>query len=53
MTTSDYRQLQENFKPAKLVDEILKIHKDIAEITWILSSIPFNMETAFKKNSGY
>lgn len=49
MTTSNYRQLQENFKPAKLVDEILKIHKDIAEITWILSSIPFNMETARQK----
>lgn len=49
MTTSDYKQLQENFKPAKLVDEVLKIHKDISEITWILSSIPFNMETARPK----
>lgn len=28
MTTSDYKQLQENFTPAKLVDEVLKIHKD-------------------------
>lgn len=49
MTTSDYKQLQENFKPVKLVDEVLKIHKDISEITWILSSIPFNMETARQK----
>ena len=49
MTTSDYKQLQENFKPAKLVDEVLKIHKDISEIAWILSSIPFNMETARQK----
>lgn len=49
MTTSEYTQLQENFKPAKLVDETLKIHKDISEITWILSSVPFNMETARKK----
>lgn len=49
MTTSDYQQLQENFEPAKLIDEVLKIHKDISEITWILSSIPFNMETARKK----
>ena len=49
MTTSDYKQLQENFKPAKLVDEVLKIHKDISEIAWILSSIPFNMETAREK----
>ncbi len=49
MTTSDYQQLQENFEPAKLIDEVLKIQKDISEITWILSSIPFNMETARKK----
>lgn len=49
MTTPDYKQLQENFKPAKLVDEILRIHKNIAEITWILSAIPFNMETARQK----
>lgn len=49
MTTSDYKQLQENFKPAKLVDEVLKIHKDISEITWILFSIPFNTETARQK----
>lgn len=49
MTTSDYKQLQENFNPPKLVDEVLKIHKDISEITWILSSIPFNMETARQK----
>lgn len=27
MTTSDYQQLQENFEPAKLIDEVLKIHK--------------------------
>lgn len=53
MTTSDYKQLQENLNPAKLVDEVLKIHKDISEITWILSSIPFNMETARHKNSIY
>lgn len=49
MTASDYKQLQENFTPAKLVNEVLKIHKDISEITWILSSIPFNMETARQK----
>lgn len=49
MTTSDYKQLQENFTPAKLVNEVLKIHKDISEITWILSSIPFNTETARQK----
>ena len=49
MTISDYKQLQENFNPPKLVDEVLKIHKDISEITWILSSIPFNMETARQK----
>ena len=49
MTTSDYQQLQENFEPAKLIDEVQKIHKEISEITWILSSIPFNMETARQK----
>ena len=49
MTTSDYKQLQENFTPAKLVNEVLKIHKDISEITWILSSVPFNVETARHK----
>ena len=49
MTTSDYKQLQENFTPAKLVNEVLKIHKDISEITWILSSILFNTETARQK----
>lgn len=49
MTTSDYQQLQGNFEPAKLIDEVLKIHKEISEITWILSSIPFNMETARQK----
>lgn len=49
MTISNYKQLQENFKLAKLVNEVLKIHNDISEITWILSSIPFNMETACKK----
>ena len=47
MTTSDYKQLQENFTPAKLVNEVLKIHKDISEITWILSSVhPFRITTA-------
>ena len=35
MTTPDYKQLQEKFKPAKLVDEILKIHKDIVELALI------------------
>ncbi len=49
MTTLDYKQLQENFKPAKLINEVLKIHNDISEITWVLSSIPFNMETARQK----
>lgn len=49
MTALDYKQLQESFKPATLIDEVLKIHKDISEITWILSSIPFNMETARQK----
>lgn len=49
MTTLEYNHLQENFKPAKLVNEVLKIYKDISEITWILSSIPFNMETARQK----
>ncbi len=49
MTAADYKQLQESFKPATLIDEVLKIHKDISEITWILSSIPFNMETARQK----
>lgn len=49
MTTSDYKQLQENFTSAKLANEVLKIHKDISEIAWILSSIPFNMETARQK----
>lgn len=34
MTTSDYKQLQENFTPTKLVDEVLKIHKDISEIIY-------------------
>lgn len=43
MRTSDYKQLQKKFKPAKLVDEILNIFKDTSEITWILSSIPFNI----------
>lgn len=49
MTAADYKQLQESFKPATLIDEVLKIHKDISEITWILSSVPFNVETARHK----
>lgn len=32
-----------------MVNEVLKIHNDISEITWILSSIPFNIETARQK----
>ena len=49
MTTLEYNQIKENFKPAKLVHEVLKIHNDISEITWILSTNPFNMETARQK----
>ena len=49
MTTLEYNQIKENFKPAKLVHEVLKIHNDISEITWILSANPFNMETARQK----
>ncbi|MBD5505235.1 MAG: hypothetical protein HDR09_16260 [Lachnospiraceae bacterium] len=49
MTTLEYNQIKENFKPAKTVDEVLKIQNDISEITWILSTIPFNTETARQK----
>ncbi len=49
MTTSEYNQLQENFKPTKLIGEALKIHKDISEIIRILSLIPFNYENCHYK----
>ena len=49
MTSSEYNQIKEIFKPAKLVNELQKINNDISDITYILSSVPFNMETARQK----
>lgn len=49
MTTSEYSQIKEAFKPAKLIDELQKINNDIFEIAYILSSVPFNMEDARQK----
>lgn len=49
MTPIEYNQIKENFKPAKLVNELQKINKDIADITSILFEVPFNMETARQK----
>lgn len=49
MTTSEYSQIKEAFKPVKLINELQKINYDISEITYILSSVPFNMEDARQK----
>lgn len=49
MTTAEYNQIKEIFKPAKLVNELQKINNDISDITYILSTVPFNMETARQK----
>lgn len=49
MTTSEYNQIKEIFKPAKLVSDLQKINNDISEITYILSTVPFNIEKAHQK----
>lgn len=49
MTTSEHNQIKENFKPVKLVNDLQKINNDISDITYILSAVPFNMETARQK----
>ena len=49
MTTSEYNQIKEIFKPIKFVDELLKINIDISDITDILSAFPFNIENARQK----
>lgn len=49
MTAPEYNQLQERFKPAKLISEVQKIHNDILEITWVLTAFPFDKETARQK----
>ena len=49
MTSSEYNQIKEIFKPLKTVDELQKINSDIYEITYILSTVPSHMETARQK----
>ena len=49
MTTLEYNQIKEVFKPAKLVNELQKINNDIANINSILFEVPFNMENARQK----
>ena len=49
MTTLEYNQIKEIFKPANLVNELKKINNDISDITYILSTVPFNTETARQK----
>lgn len=49
MTETDYKQIQEIFKPVKTVDEIQKINDDIDQINSILSTFPFNMVAARQK----
>ncbi len=49
MTTSEYNQIKDIFKPVKLIDVLQKINNDISEITSILSTVPFNMEAARQK----
>lgn len=49
MTETEYKQIQEIFKPIKTVDEVQKINDDIDEINSILSTFPFNMVAARQK----
>lgn len=49
MTESEYKQLQEAFKPVKTVDKVQRINNDIDEINSILSTFPFDAETARRK----
>lgn len=49
MTTLEYNQIKEIFKPVKSADELQKINNDISHITYILSTIPFNTEFARQK----
>ncbi len=49
MTTTEYNQTKEIFKPAKLVNALPEINNDISDITYILSTVPFSMETARQK----
>ncbi|MBD5474839.1 MAG: hypothetical protein HDR17_02470 [Lachnospiraceae bacterium] len=49
MTTLEYNQIKEVFKPAKLVNKLQKINNDICDITNILFEVPFNMENARQK----
>ena len=49
MTTLEYNQIKEIFKPANLVNELQKINNDISDIAYILSAVPFNPETARQK----
>lgn len=49
MTEIEYKQIQESFKPVKTFDEVQKINHDIDEIDSILSTFPFDIETARQK----
>ncbi len=49
MTEAEYKQLQETFKPVKTVDAVQRINNDIDEIDSILSTFPFDAETARRK----
>lgn len=49
MTETEYKQIQEVFKPIRTIDEAQRINKDIAEINSILSTFPFNMVAARQK----
>lgn len=49
MTTLEYNQIKEIFKPVKLINELQKINHDISDINSILSVVPLNMETARQK----
>lgn len=49
MTETEYKQIQEIFKPVKTLDEIRAINNDIVEINSILSTFPFNMVAARQK----
>lgn len=49
MTETEYKQIQESFKPVKTFDEVQKINHDIDEINSILSTFPFNIDAARQK----
>ncbi|MCM1118550.1 MAG: hypothetical protein NC543_04240 [bacterium] len=49
MTETEYKQIQEIFKPVRTIDEVQKINDDINEINSILSTFPFDIEAARQK----